>query len=75
VSRDDDDDDECTPTKRDDINAAIVDIARLREKIEALEKSQGIRKQYEFGPETEAIRWAAVCLSRTLRPLTRGDEI
>lgn len=75
MSFDDDDDDACTPTKRDDINAVLADIALFREKVEDLEKSQGIRRQYEYSPETEAVRWRAVCLSRALRALTGGDEI
>ena len=60
--------------KKSDITSVLEEMIRLRAAIGDLEKSQGNRKRYEFGPETEAVRWRSVCLSRALRALTEGDE-
>lgn len=57
-----------------DIGIIRVEMDRLRERTEALERSQGARRAYGYSPETEAVRWRAVCLYRELRRLTGGDE-
>lgn len=60
--------------KKSDITEALADMIELRNRIEQLERAQGDRKTYQYSEETEAVRWRAVCLSRTLRGLTGGDE-